>query len=124
MSLHTPFILPEDLQTLNIPAKTNLTETKWEYMQAVHSTDTVLFLEDRTLPFTPGSPVYQTLQKNTKSVIACNVVSYSQIEGHILAAMAQNALSAAQRVFDASAAGITQRLRKAVWAKATAEGVD
>ena len=40
------------------------------------------------------------------------------------AAMAQNALSAAQRVFDASAAGITQRLRRAVWAKATAEGVD
>jgi hypothetical protein len=40
------------------------------------------------------------------------------------AAMAQNALSAAQRVFDASPAGITQRLRHAVWAKATAEGVE
>ena len=61
-------------------------------MQAVHSTDTVLFFENQTLPFTPGSPVYQTLQKNTKSVIACNVVSYSQIEGHILSAMAQNAI--------------------------------
>jgi hypothetical protein len=40
------------------------------------------------------------------------------------AAMAQNALSAAQRIFDASPAGITQRLRHAVWAKATAEGVE
>jgi hypothetical protein len=40
------------------------------------------------------------------------------------AAMAQSALSAAQRVFDASAAGITQRLRKAVWLKATNEGVE
>lgn len=40
------------------------------------------------------------------------------------AAVAQNALSAAQRVFDASPAGITQRLRHAVWAKAAAEGVD
>lgn len=40
------------------------------------------------------------------------------------AAMAQNALSAAQRNFDASPAGITQRLRYAVWAKATAEGVE
>lgn len=40
------------------------------------------------------------------------------------AAVAQNALLAAQRVFDASPIGITQRLRKAVWAKATAEGVD
>ena len=38
--------------------------------------------------------------------------------------VAQNALSAAQRVFDASPAGITQRLRKAVWLKATAEGVE
>jgi hypothetical protein len=40
------------------------------------------------------------------------------------AAVAQNALSAAQRIFDASPEGITQRLRMAVWAKATAEGVD
>jgi hypothetical protein len=43
---------------------------------------------------------------------------------HAEAAKAQGALSAAQRVFDASPAGITQRLRQAVWAKATAEGVD
>ena len=40
------------------------------------------------------------------------------------AAVAQGALSAAQREFDASPAGITQRLRKAVWAKAAAEGVE
>lgn len=40
------------------------------------------------------------------------------------AAMAQNALSAAQRDFDASPAGITQRLRRAVWVKATNEGVE
>ena len=39
MSLHTPFILPADLQTLNIPSQTNLTETQWEYMQAAHYTD-------------------------------------------------------------------------------------
>lgn len=43
---------------------------------------------------------------------------------HVEAAMAQSALSAAQRVFDASPAGITQRLRHAVWAKAAAEGVE
>lgn len=40
------------------------------------------------------------------------------------AAVAQNALSAAQRIFDASPVGITQRLRHAVWAKAAAEGVE
>ena len=39
MSLHTPFILPENLQTLNIPDETNLTQTQWEYMQAAHYTD-------------------------------------------------------------------------------------
>jgi hypothetical protein len=43
---------------------------------------------------------------------------------HAEAAAAQSALSAAQRVFDASPGGIAQRLRHAVWAKATAEGVD
>lgn len=40
------------------------------------------------------------------------------------AAIAQSALSAAQRIFDASPAGITQRIRHAVWAKAAAEGVE
>ena len=40
------------------------------------------------------------------------------------AATAQGALSVAQRQFDASPAGITQRLRKAVWAKTAAEGVE
>ena len=39
MSLHTPFILPTDLQTLKIPSQTNLTETQWEYMEAAHYTD-------------------------------------------------------------------------------------
>lgn len=43
---------------------------------------------------------------------------------HAQAAMAQNALSAAKRVFDASPSGITQRLRHAVWTKAAAEGVE
>jgi len=39
MSLHTPFILPPDLQTLKIAPETNLTETQWEYMEAAHYTD-------------------------------------------------------------------------------------
>lgn len=40
------------------------------------------------------------------------------------AAVAQDALSAAQRAFDASPAGITQRLRRALWVKASQEGVE
>ncbi len=40
------------------------------------------------------------------------------------AAAAQGALSAAQRQFDASPQGISQRIRKAVWAKTAAEGVE
>lgn len=43
---------------------------------------------------------------------------------HEEAAVAQSALSAAQRVFDASPGGIAQRIRQRVWARATAEGVD
>ena len=43
---------------------------------------------------------------------------------HEEAAIAQSALSAAKRIFDASPSGITQRLRQAVWAKAAAEGVE
>ena len=39
MSLHTPFILPKNLQTLDISSQTNLTQTQWEYMQAAHYTD-------------------------------------------------------------------------------------
>jgi lipoteichoic acid synthase len=39
MSLHVPFILPDDLQELKIPLQTNLTQTQWEYMQAARYTD-------------------------------------------------------------------------------------
>ena len=43
---------------------------------------------------------------------------------HEEAAIAQGALDAKRRMFDASPAGITQRIRHAVWAKAQAEGVE
>lgn len=43
---------------------------------------------------------------------------------HDEAAIAQGAMSQAQRTFDASPAGITQRIRLATWAKAHAEGVE
>jgi lipoteichoic acid synthase len=39
MSSHTPFILPDDLQTLQIPSETNLDQTQWEYLQSIHYTD-------------------------------------------------------------------------------------
>ncbi|GLU32169.1 hypothetical protein WKR88_08395 [Trinickia caryophylli] len=43
---------------------------------------------------------------------------------HEEAAIAQGAMSAAQRDFDASPAGIAQRIRLAVWAKTAAEGIE
>lgn len=43
---------------------------------------------------------------------------------HAEAAIAQGAISAAQRAFDASPAGIAQRIRRAVWAKTAADGVE
>ncbi len=43
---------------------------------------------------------------------------------HEEAAIAQGALDIARRQFDASPSGITQRIRRAVWAKTFAEGVE
>lgn len=43
---------------------------------------------------------------------------------HEQAAIAQGALLAGQRTFDASPTGIAQRIRLATWAKAQAEGVE
>ncbi|MCX6721098.1 MAG: LTA synthase family protein, partial [Candidatus Staskawiczbacteria bacterium] len=39
MSSHTPFILPDDLQTLKLPEKTGLNWLQWEYLESVHYTD-------------------------------------------------------------------------------------
>jgi phosphoglycerol transferase MdoB-like AlkP superfamily enzyme len=39
MSMHTPFILPEDLQTLELPEKTGLNWLQWEYIESAHYTD-------------------------------------------------------------------------------------
>jgi len=43
---------------------------------------------------------------------------------HDEAAIAQGALDIARREFDASPQGITQRIRRAIWAKAQNEGVE
>jgi hypothetical protein len=64
-----------------------------------------------------------------RQVIARSIPGASHVAGRLPltlseAAVAQDALSAAQRVFDASPAGITQRIRQAVWAKAMEEGVE
>ena len=39
MSSHTPFTLPDDLETLNIPSDTKLNYTQQQYLQSVHYTD-------------------------------------------------------------------------------------
>jgi lipoteichoic acid synthase len=39
ISSHTPFILPEDLQALNIPSDTILNQTQQQYLQSVHYAD-------------------------------------------------------------------------------------
>jgi phosphoglycerol transferase MdoB-like AlkP superfamily enzyme len=39
MSSHTPFILPEDLQTLQIPSNTSLNYQQQQYLESVHYTD-------------------------------------------------------------------------------------
>jgi len=42
MSSHTPFILPDDLQAIKIPADTNLNLTQQQYLQSIHYTDNAI----------------------------------------------------------------------------------
>lgn len=42
LSSHTPFLIPEDLRTLPIPADSDLNETQKQYLESVHYTDRVL----------------------------------------------------------------------------------
>jgi len=69
------------------------------------------------------------LEHPNRQVIAKTVPGATHVAGrlpltHEEAAIAQGAMSAALRQFDASPAGIMQRLRRAVWAKTAAEGVE
>ena len=42
LTSHTPFIIPDDLQTLNMPPPTNLSQLQWEYLQSIHYTDAAI----------------------------------------------------------------------------------
>lgn len=69
------------------------------------------------------------LEHPNRQAIARAVPGATHVAGrlpltHEEAAIAQSALTAAQRAFDASPAGISQRIRRAVWAKTAAEGVE
>ena len=69
------------------------------------------------------------IEHPNRQAIASTVPGASHVAGRLPltlaeAAVAQGALSAAQREFDASPTGITQRIRRVVWEKATAEGVE
>jgi lipoteichoic acid synthase len=39
LSSHTPFQIPADLETLNIPSSTNLTWIQYQYLESIHYTD-------------------------------------------------------------------------------------
>lgn len=62
------------------------------YLQSVGATGSASFYRGDNSGFAPGATIYQALKNGQKSTIACNVVSYNQIEGHIRAAMKQNAI--------------------------------
>ena len=69
------------------------------------------------------------IEHPNRQAIASAVPGASHVAGRLPltlaeAAVAQGALSAAQREFDASPTGISQRIRRVVWEKATAEGVE
>ena len=64
-----------------------------DYMKAVNSTNSAASV---TVPegfeFMPGRDAFEALMKSGQAMIAVNVVSYNQIEGHIRAAIKQNAV--------------------------------
>ncbi|MDF1484090.1 hypothetical protein PY257_02645 [Ramlibacter sp. H39-3-26] len=69
------------------------------------------------------------LEHPNRQAIALAVPGASHVAGripltHEETAIAQGAMAAARREFDASPAAITQRIRHAVWAKTAAEGVE
>ena len=69
------------------------------------------------------------LEHPNRQAIARAVPGATHVAGripltHEETAIAQGAMSAAQRQFDASPAAITQRIRHAIWAKTAAEGVE
>lgn len=85
----------------------------WVYLGGVREADSLIPMDEH--------PNRQAIAKAVPSAThVCGRLPFTLAE----AAVAQNALSAAQRAFDASPAGITQRLRRAVWVKATNEGVE
>jgi len=64
-----------------------------QYMKAVRSIDSanlVAVMPDGSFAY--GHDVYDQLKKNKMSAIAVNIVSYSEIEGHLLAAMENNSI--------------------------------
>lgn len=67
-------------------------ETSQRYLQAVGATDTADLIDLSALEFAPGHDAFQALRKSGKATIAVNLVSYNQIEGHLLAAMEENAI--------------------------------
>lgn len=69
------------------------------------------------------------LEHPNRQAIARSVPGATHVAGrlpltHEETAIAQAAMSAAQRAFDASPSGVAQRIRLAVWAKTAAEGVE
>lgn len=69
------------------------------------------------------------IEHPNRQAITRNVPGATHVAGrlplnHAEAAIAQGAMAASQRAFDASPAGITQRIRFAVWAKSAAEGAE
>ncbi len=62
-----------------------------QYIETVGSTGTATIIGPSEGLFTPGHDAFEAVKKARKALIAADIVSYNQIEGHLKAAMAQNA---------------------------------
>ncbi len=64
-----------------------------QYLKAVGATNTAKLVSlSEDFEFAPGRDAFKALRNSGKATIAVNIVSYNQIEGHLLAAMDQDAI--------------------------------
>ncbi|NQU18923.1 class II fructose-bisphosphate aldolase, partial [bacterium] len=92
---------PSASSTSSSPIKENMTTQQAitslvqyrdnQYMSAVGATGTAAIITPSEALFVPGHDAFEAMRQAAKALIAVNIISYSQIAGHLLAAKDQGA---------------------------------
>jgi len=87
----TKTIQPSERETTEQPIANLVRYRDNQYMKAVGATDTARLIAPSEDLLTPGHDAFEAVKRAGKAMIAVNLVSYNQIEGHLLAAQDRNA---------------------------------